>query len=134
MGLIFRNSLVLVGEIRSCKVATHQRQKSKITHGVDAAADEEISCHIDATTSQLLREIPGQRIPEVVNWNTLENRDQSTRYRQRYDEGKSVHEDAPELGNGEDAVLEQNSITLNSVCIGAESNTHHGKCLHGVLD
>ncbi len=55
----------------------------------------------------LPRELTGKSGPEGRDWRTLPDEDKDDGEGEGYNENSAVHEDAPELDDREDSILEQ---------------------------
>ena len=56
----------------------------------------------------------GQRVPEIMNWYALEDGDENVCNSETDNKMVAPQEDAAELDDGEDAVLEEDATDLNS--------------------
>lgn len=90
-------------------LSTHQSQKHEIGSRIDRAGYEKIKFHVDTPAAQFGGELASQRVPKSVNGYALEDRDEDAGDGEAYDKVESPEENAAELDNGEDAVLEEDA-------------------------
>lgn len=93
---------------------THQSQKRKIRDRVDRAGYEVIIFHIDTSPTIWGFYIPTLRIPEIMNWYALEDDDEDVSNGETDNKMVAPQQDAAELDDGEDAILEEYTTDLNS--------------------
>ena len=94
---------------------THQSQKRKVRGSVDRAGYEKIRFHIDTSPTRSICSSP--RVPEIMNWYALEDGDENVGDGETDNKMVATQENAAELNDGEDAVLEEDATDLNSLDI-----------------
>ena len=93
---------------------THQSQKRKVRGRIDRAGYEEILFHIDTSPTRVGFIFSSQRVPEVMNWYALEDADENVGNGETDNKMVAPQQNAAELDDGEDAVLEENATDLDS--------------------
>lgn len=85
---------------------THQSQERKVCSCVDRAGNQEVNFHVDTPPAQFRSECAGHSVPEIVNGYALEDGNEDAGDGEADDKVVAIEEDAAELEDGEDAVLE----------------------------
>lgn len=94
---------------RQLRVATHQDKERKVCSSIDGADDHQKEFNFDTAAGVLSGKFTGKSGPEGGNRRTLPNEDEDYGKREGDNKDATVHEDAPELGNRENSILEQNA-------------------------
>lgn len=87
----------------------HQEQERKIRDGVDGPIHQQELDKINASTTEPWRDLAAQSHPEVVNRCAFEYENYSGCDFKGDDEGTACADDAPEVRDREDPVLEQDA-------------------------